>query len=239
MRRDHRPYFIKKLHLKFQEVYVKHFLAPQLTALGPDFTFMKPWHVEIFGGPIEIGRCVNVIATSDNRVRLSVWPVRENAGRIQIGDYCLICPGVRIGAAEAIVIEDNCMIASNAYIADADWHDVYNRISAGRAAPVHIGRNAWIGDSAIVCKGVTIGENSIIGAGSVVTGAIPANTIAAGNPARVIKTLDPQEKITTRDSWFSDPARLSGEIDRLDRSNLKNNTLFRWVRHVLFPRAGD
>ena len=118
----------------------------------------------------------------------------ENAGRIQIGDYCLICPGVRIGAAEAIVIEDNCMIASNAYIADADWHDVYNRISAGRAAPVHIGKNAWIGDSAIVCKGVTIGENSIIGAGSVVTGAIPANTIAAGNPARSSKPSTPRKK---------------------------------------------
>ena len=49
----------------------------------------------------------------------------------------------------------------------------------------------WLGGSVVVCPGVTIGENSIIGAGAVVTRDIPANSIAAGNPARVIKTLDP------------------------------------------------
>jgi len=101
---------------------------------------------------------------------------------------------------------------------------------------VRIEKNAWIGDSAIICKGVTIGENSIVGAGAVVTGSIPPNTIAAGNPARVIKALDPKEKMTTRDVWFSNPARLSGEIDRLDRDNLKGNTMLHWIRHVLFPR---
>jgi len=239
LRRDHRPYFLKKLHLKFQEVYVKHFLRPQLESLGPDFTFMKPWHVELFGSPITIGKCVNVIATSDNRVRLSIWPMKSNSGRIEIGDYCLICPGVRIGCAQEIIIEDNCMIASNAYITDSDWHDLYNRIAGGRTAPVQIEKNAWIGDSAIICKGVTVGENSIVGAGSVVTGSIPPNTIAAGNPARVIKSLDSREKITTRDAWFSNPARLSGEIDLLDRSNLEGNTMLHWIRHRLFPRAGE
>ncbi len=116
MKKDHRPYFIKEAFLKFQRFYVNHFLRPQLETLGSSFTFMKPWNVEIFGSPIILGKHANVIASSDNKVRLSVWSDSEDKGRIQIGDYCLICPGVRIGSAHEIIIGDNCMIASNAYI---------------------------------------------------------------------------------------------------------------------------
>ena len=59
------------------------------------------------------------------------------------------------------------------------------------AAPIALGDNVWLGGSVVVCPGVTIGENSIIGAGAVVTRDIPANSIAVGNPARVSKDLDP------------------------------------------------
>ncbi|WP_117233025.1 sugar O-acetyltransferase [Vibrio maerlii] len=55
---------------------------------------------------------------------------------------------------------------------------------------ITIGDNVWIGGGAIICPGVTIGDNSVIGAGSVVTKDIPANVVAAGNPARVIKSID-------------------------------------------------
>lgn len=58
------------------------------------------------------------------------------------------------------------------------------------ASPIIIGNNVWLGGGAIVLAGVTIGENSIIGAGAVVTKDIPANVVAVGNPAKVIKTLD-------------------------------------------------
>jgi carbonic anhydrase/acetyltransferase-like protein (isoleucine patch superfamily) len=95
--------------------------------------------------------------------------------------------------------------------------------------------NAWVGDSAIVCKGVTIGENSIIGAGSVVTDDVPPNTIAAGNPARVVKELDPGAAITTRQQWFADPARLSRDFALLDRERLKGNTILGWLRSLIFP----
>jgi len=74
-----------------------------------------------------------------------------------------------MGAASGIFIADNCMIASDAYITDADWHDIYNRASIGKSAPVHIDENVWIGDRATICKGVHIGKNSIIGASAVVT----------------------------------------------------------------------
>lgn len=239
MIRDHRPYFIKKAYLRFQQVYVNHFIRPQLESLGGGFTFFRPWNVKLFGAPIIIGRFVNVIASHEKKVRLSIWTEKTGRGRIEIGDCCLICPGVRISSALEVVIGDNCMLAGNAYITDSDWHDIYNRIITGKSAPVRLGKNVWLGDSAIVCKGVTIGENSIIGAGAVVTNDVPPNSIAAGNPANVVKRLEPKEKLITRAEWFSDWARLSREIDELDKESLKGNTVLSWLRRLLFPQKGD
>ncbi|MEG2632990.1 MAG: DapH/DapD/GlmU-related protein, partial [Oscillospiraceae bacterium] len=56
-----------------------------------------------------------------------------------------------------------------------------------KTAPVHIGNNVWIGGGAIILPGVTIGDNAVIGAGSVVTKDIPSNTVAVGNPCRVLR----------------------------------------------------
>ncbi len=58
------------------------------------------------------------------------------------------------------------------------------------AAPIRIGNNVWIGGGAIICPGVTIGDNTTIGAGSVVTKDIPAHVVAAGNPCRVLRSVD-------------------------------------------------
>ena len=131
------------------------------------------------------------------------------------------------------------MMASNVYITDSDWHDTYNRIAMGTALPVKVEDNVWIGDSAIVCKGVCLGRNSIVGAGAVVTKSIPENTIAAGNPAKIVKTLDPSEIIIGREQWFSDPKQLSKDLDRIDREMLRGNSLFHWIRYLLFPRRND
>ena len=200
---------------------------------------MRPWHVEIFGAPIELGDYVNVVASSDKMVRLAIWSERPGQGRIQIGDYCLICPGVRIGSAHEIMVGDNCMIASNAYLTDSDWHDVYNRIAIGKTAPIKIEDNVWVGDSAIVCKGVTIGENSIIGAGAVVVDSIPANCVAAGNPAKVVKQLDVGESFTTRAQFFSDPDKLFQGFDQSDKVLLRENSILHWLRYILFPSRQD
>jgi acetyltransferase-like isoleucine patch superfamily enzyme len=239
LRKDHRPYYIKKAYLKLQEFYVNHFLRPQLDTLGKGFTFMRPWHVEIFGAPITLGDYVNVVASRDKPVRLAIWPEQAGKGCIRIGNYCLICPGVRIGAGNEIIVGDSCMIASNAYLTDSDWHDIYNRISIGKTAPVKIENNVWIGDSAIVCKGVTIGENSIVGAGAVVVDDVPANCVAAGNPARVVKQLDSGEPVTTRAQFFADPDRLSRGFDQVDKALLSQNTIRHWLRYLFFPSKED
>ncbi len=239
MRRDHRPYYVKRAWLRLQKQYARHFIRPHLDHLGRGPVFMRPWHVAIFGPGIRLGNYVTVIAAPDGKVRLSVWAEPSEKAAICMGDYGLICPGVRISAAAQVRIGDNCMLASQVYITDSDWHDLYNRIAVGTPLPVDIGENVWIGDSAIICKGVTIGANTVVGAGSVVTKGLPANVVAAGNPARVIRSLDPQVQMTTRAQWFADPARLYRDFDILDRENLKQNSLGHWLRHLLFPRQGD
>lgn len=239
MRKDHRPYFLKRAYLRFQAFYVRRFLRPQLESLGKGFSFINPWHVEIFGAPVALGDYATVIASSDKKVRFSIWSENKGRGRIDIGNYALILPGVRISSASEIIIGNSNMIASHTYITDCDWHGIYDRVAMGKTAPVTLGDNVWIGDSAIICKGVTIGDNSIIGAGAVVVNAVPPNVIAAGNPARVVKHLDPQEKFRARAEWYSNPDRLFDDLDRWDRDMLKENTLLGWLRAMLAPGRSD
>jgi carbonic anhydrase/acetyltransferase-like protein (isoleucine patch superfamily) len=104
---------------------------------------------------------------------------------------------------------------------------------------VHIGNNVWIGDSVIVCKGVTIGDNSIIGAGSIVVRDVPPNCIAAGNPAKIVKHLEADKPMKTRGEWFSAPEWLEFQIEDLDRKMLDGNTILDWMRSLLFPVVGD
>jgi acetyltransferase-like isoleucine patch superfamily enzyme len=239
LRRDHRPYFIKRLYLRWQKLYASHFLKPQFESLGCNPFFIKPWHVELFGGPIQLGDYATVIATSDHKIRFTVWPNQPDCKGIRIGNYCLISPGVRISAAAEIIIKDNCMLASQVYLTDADWHGVYDRASTGSTKPILLHENVWVGDSAIVCKGVTIGKNSIIGAGSVVVSDIPANVIAAGNPAQVVKELDPNRAITPRSSWFEDPLKLNQQLKAWDQALLTHNTIGSWIKHLIKPQRGD
>ena len=240
MRSDHRPYFLKRLDLHFQKWYVQRFLYPQFEYLGNSCTFMKPWHVEIFGGPVSLGDYSTVIATPDRKVRLTVWSNLEGKGRIAIGKYGLICPGVRISAATEITVGESCMLAQGVLLTDADWHGVYDRSeSVGQTIPLRIGNNVWIGDSAIVCKGVSIGENSIVGAGSVVSRDIPANAVAAGNPAVVVKTLEPGRAVKTRAQWLADPVALAAQFDQIDRQLMKSNTWAGWLISLFRPRRGD
>jgi acetyltransferase-like isoleucine patch superfamily enzyme len=238
--KDYRPYYIKRLDLTFREWYVEHFLRPQFRHLGTGCTFMKPWHVHVFGWPIDLGDFANVITTPDHRVRLTVWGRNQGEGYISIGKYCLICPGVRISAASGVTIGDSCMMASSVYITDSDWHGIYDRLDyIGSSAPVRVGNNVWIGDSAIICKGVAIGDNSIIGAGSVVRKDIPSNSIVAGNPAAVVRELNNDQPMRSRAEWFTDPEKLARDIIGIDRDMLRENTLRGWLTSLIFPAKGN
>jgi acetyltransferase-like isoleucine patch superfamily enzyme len=240
VKKDHRPYYLKKFHQKFQKWYAQKYIAPQCEYFGRSIVFMKPWHVEIFGAPVSIGDYSTIIASPDKKIRLTVWSLWSGGGKIDIGKYCLVCPGTRIASATEVTIGDNTMLAQGVSITDADWHGVYDRSTPiGITRPVVIGKNVWIGDSAIICKGVTIGENSVVGAGSVVVKDIPANVIAAGNPATVVKYLEPDKPIKTRSDWMADPAKLASDFALIDRALMRGNSLRGWFRSLLFPRFGD
>ena len=125
-------------------------------------------------------------------------------GRCRVGDFTLL-NGALIMAEERIEIGSHCLVSWNVGIADSDFHPLEpaQRLVDAKAlapfykdrpprpklhtAPVIIADNVWIGMNATILKGVTIGENSVVAAGSVVTKPVPANTVVAGNPAVAVK----------------------------------------------------
>ena len=107
----------------------------------------------------------------------------SSGAEIIIGDVFLN-QGVGISSASQITIEDETIISDMTIIMDTDWHGIDGQKT--KVEPVHIGRHVWIGFRCTILKGVTIGNYSIIGAGSVVTHSVPSNAIFAGNPAKQI-----------------------------------------------------
>ena len=89
--------------------------------------------------------------------------------------------GVRIG--------DGCQIGHNVVFATLNHFLEPEKRKMTHSAPIVLGKNVWVGSNATILQGVTIGDNAVIGAGAVVTGDIPANTVAVGVPAKVIKHI--------------------------------------------------
>ncbi|NRG45253.1 sugar O-acetyltransferase [Bacillus sp. CRN 9] len=110
---------------------------------------------------------------------------------IHVGDYFYAGYNCTILDMATVRIGDNCMIGPNVGIYTAG-HSIQpkDRNKSGYAIPIHIGNDVWIGGSSVILSGVTIGDNSVVAAGSVVTKDVPANVIVAGNPARKIKDIE-------------------------------------------------
>lgn len=240
MRRDRRPYLIRRLQDAWLRFYTERYIVPALDAVGPGLAVTSPRDIEIWGGNIRVGACAHIHASRGNPTRLCTWTTEGREGRLVLGDYVLVSPGTQIIASESIAIGTNTMIASGCYISDSDWHDTYDRTrELDKHAPIVIGENVWLGVRVIVGKGVTIGDNSIVGAGSVVTRSLPANVIAAGNPARVVRELDATRPMRKRSELFNDPERSRHDMDRLMRYLLRENTLSGWLRSVISPTRED
>jgi acetyltransferase-like isoleucine patch superfamily enzyme len=134
----------------------------------------------------------------------------DGEGRIALGDEVHVGDGVIVSARRSIEIGDGVLIAHGVQLFDNDTHpaDPQARRDHFRAflklgpkgkkpddfevaaAPIRIGPGAWLGFSSAVMKGVAIGEEAIVAAGAVVTADVPARSVAAGNPARLVKSLD-------------------------------------------------
>jgi acetyltransferase-like isoleucine patch superfamily enzyme len=142
-------------------------------------------------GKIELGDgvCLNYVAPF--KTGLFAY---FSSSRIKIGNNCLL-NGTQIFARKEVTIGDNCMFGSGVIILDNDSHNTSTNPYIRRRGkieerPIVIGNNVWIGMRSIIMKGVKIGDNSIVAAGSIVTKDIPSNEIFGGNPAVFLKKLE-------------------------------------------------
>ncbi len=237
MRRDNKPYTIRLLINFTRKLYTKWRIVPQFSAVGSGLEIIGPHRLEVWGDDIRLGDNVHIQTSRGQMSRLCTWPNETGGrGKIDIGSHTLLTPGLQIVSAEHVSIGDNVMIASRVYISDADWHDIYDRLaSPGPRAAIDIGENVWLGEGVKVCKGVTIGANSVIGAGSVVTKDIPANVIAAGNPAKPLRKLDTERKMVKREAMFEDIKSYNKTMSYLHYLNHKDNNYLSWFRQLIWP----
>lgn len=150
------------------------------------------------------GSTKNDIVVHNNVMLLDCSILSTCGGKVLLGNYVKIGQRSNISAVERIEIGDYTAIATDVTIVDNNNHPVNPEFrqfmrttphnSDARSwihsdhKPVIIGKNCWIGSNVRIQKGVSIGDNSVIAACSVVTKDVPANCIAAGNPAKIVKT---------------------------------------------------
>ena len=111
-----------------------------------------------------------------------------------------------------IYVGDGTMLAPNVVLATAG-HPILPELRAKAYqynSPIHIGKNCWLGAGVIVLPGVSIGDNTVVGAGSVVTHDLPANVVAVGNPCRVMREIGEKDKVY----YFKDKRIDYNEIER-------------------------
>ena len=136
------------------------------------------------GGTLIIGERT-IIQSTTVRCELVV----HSGGRLEIGPRTWMHYGCSIAAHDRVHIGADCHIGPYTNIIDNSYHDIEDHLVTPPSRPVIIGDNVWIGTRVIILPGVTIGDRAVIGAGAVVTKDVPPRSIAAGNPARILRTF--------------------------------------------------
>lgn len=130
-----------------------------------------------------------------NRTLGIIPPFYTDCGKnIHIGKNVFINTGCTMQDQGGVYIGDDVLIGHHAMIATLNHDAAPEKRAELHPAPVHIGNRVWLGANVTVLSGVSIGDGAIIAAGAVVTKDVPANTVAAGVPARIVKTLDINEE---------------------------------------------
>ena len=137
-------------------------------------------------GRLIVGDRVRLVSTIA-RTELVVGP----DGTLEIGESAFINYGCSIAANQLVRIGSMCSLGTHVIIMDNDFHriDPERRNERPESRPIILEKNVWVGARAIILRGVTVGAGSVIGAGSVVTRDVPPRSVAAGMPARVIRSL--------------------------------------------------
>lgn len=163
------------------------------------------WRLHALGKRAILGRSLQVnnprvvavgshVTIASHFILADLYPSVSGVPKIIIGDGCTILYRFQCNAAQSVRIGQNVLIAANVLITDSDHVIEPGGIPVTKnckfiSKPVCVEDNCWIGQNAVVLKGVTIGHDSIVGANSVVTHDVPPCSVVAGNPARVIKRL--------------------------------------------------
>lgn len=145
----------------------KQLLKEMFAEIGEGCYIEPPLHSNFGGRHVHFGK--NVYANFNLTI--------VDDTHVYVGDYTMIAPNVVIATAGHPILPE---------LRQKNYQ--YN-------APVHIGRNCWIGAGALIMPGVSIGDNVVIGAGSVVTKDIPSNVVAVGNPCRVLREVGEHDRI--------------------------------------------
>lgn len=145
-------------------------------------------------GKIKLGDNVSLNSYPSGQIFKTGLFTHFQTSIIKIGNSCIL-NGTIVHSRNKIIIGDNCLFGPGVVILDNDSHNpsmdpVIRRSGEVADSPVIIGNNVWIGMRSVIMKGVHIGDNSIIAAGSIVTKDIPNNQLFGGNPAVFIKMLD-------------------------------------------------
>ena len=141
-------------------------LKEMFAEIGEDCYIEPPLHANMAGAYVRFGK--NVYANFNLTL--------VDDGHIYVGDYTMIGPNVTIATAGHPILPE---LREKGY--------QYNM-------EVHIGKNCWLGAGVVVLPGVTIGDNVVVGAGSIVTKDLPSNVVAVGNPCRVLREMNERDK---------------------------------------------
>lgn len=190
--------FIDKLIQRLRLKRRKKMFVSKTTLLGSNHIFGINSIVSLLDGSSK----EDIIISSDSWIHGILHS--QNHGKIYFGKCTKIGVNSKILCTNSVYIDDYTAIADNTVICDNNNHPInpdfrlYMRTTGeyddsrrwkhSDNAPIFIGKNCWIGTNVRIQKGVTIGDNSIIAACSVVTKNVPANCIAGGNPAKILKT---------------------------------------------------
>ena len=141
-------------------------LKEMFAEIGENCYIEPPFHANWAGKHVHFGKCVYS--------NFNLTCIDDT--HIYVGDYTMMAPNVILATATHPILPE---LREKAYQCNM---------------PIHIGKNCWLGAGVIVLPGVTIGDNTVVGAGSIVNKDLPANVVAVGNPCRVLREINDHDK---------------------------------------------